>query len=138
VPPWAPWRWPRSRAGPDHRRVAQTDRHDPRLPIILSAYLISAALRLAQGSATVAIVTTAGIIEPLVSGGEYSQAQIALIVIAVSAGSIIASHVNDGGFWIVAEYFNMTVKQTLMTWTVLETILSIVGFLAAALLWVVV
>jgi GntP family gluconate:H+ symporter len=108
------------------------------LPIILSAYLISAALRLAQGSATVAIVTTAGIIEPLVSAGDYSQAQIALIVIAVSAGSIIASHVNDGGFWIVAEYFNMTVKQTLMTWTVLETILSIVGFLAAALLWVVV
>lgn len=108
------------------------------LPIILSAYLISCALRLAQGSATVAIVTTAGIIEPIVSAGGYSPAQIALIVIAVSAGSIIASHVNDGGFWIVAKYFNMSVKDTLKTWTVLETILSVVGFAMAGLIWLVV
>lgn len=108
------------------------------LPIILSAYLISAALRLAQGSATVAIVTTAGIIEPIVAAGGYTPAHIALIVISVSAGSIIASHVNDGGFWIVAKYFNMSVKDTLLTWTVLETILSIVGFAAAALVWLVV
>jgi len=108
------------------------------MPVILAAYLISCALRLAQGSATVAIVTTAGIIEPLVSAGGYSQAQVALIVIAVSAGSIIASHVNDGGFWIVARYFNMSVKDTLKTWTALETILSVVGFAAAGLLWTVV
>lgn len=105
------------------------------LPVIASAYLISAALRIAQGSATVAIVTTAGIIGPTVAAGGYSQPQLALIVVAVSAGSIIASHVNDGGFWIVAKHFNMTVKQTLMTWTVLETILSVVGFAAAALVW---
>ena len=108
------------------------------LPVIVSAYLISAALRLAQGSATVAIVTTAGIIAPLVAAGGYSQAQTALIVIAVSAGSIIASHVNDGGFWIVAKYFNMSVKDTLKTWTVLETILSVVGFAMAGLVWLVV
>jgi gluconate:H+ symporter, GntP family len=107
------------------------------LPVILSAYLISCALRLAQGSATVAIVTTAGIIEPVVAAGHYSQAQLALIVIAISAGSIIASHVNDGGFWIVARFFNMSVKETLLTWTVLETILSLVGFLVAALIWLV-
>ncbi|MFP5068427.1 GntP family permease [Pseudonocardia nantongensis] len=108
------------------------------LPLIVSAYLISAALRIAQGSATVAIVTTAGIIGPTVAGGGYSQPQIALIVVAVSAGSIIASHVNDGGFWIVSKYFNMSVKDTLKTWTVLETILSVVGFAAAGLVWVVV
>jgi GntP family gluconate:H+ symporter len=108
------------------------------LPVIVSAYVISAALRLAQGSATVAIVTTAGIIQPLVAAGGYSQAELALIVIAVSAGSIIASHVNDGGFWIVARYFNMSVKDTLRTWTVLETILSIVGFVMASLVWLVV
>ncbi len=108
------------------------------LPVILSAYLISVALRLAQGSATVAIVTTAGIIEPIVTAGGYTPAQIALIVISVSAGSIIASHVNDGGFWIVAKYFNMSVKDTLLTWTVLETILSVVGFAAAGLVWLVV
>ncbi|MBP2370953.1 GntP family permease [Pseudonocardia parietis] len=105
------------------------------LPVIASAYLISAALRIAQGSATVAIVTTAGIIGPTVAAESYSQPQIALIVVAVSAGSIIASHVNDGGFWIVSKYFNMSVKDTLKTWTVLETILSVVGFAAAGLVW---
>jgi GntP family gluconate:H+ symporter len=108
------------------------------LPVILSAYLISCALRLAQGSATVAIVTTAGIIEPVIAGAGYSQAEIALIVIAISAGSIIASHVNDGGFWIVSKYFNMSVKDTLKTWTVLETILSVVGFAMAGVLWAIV
>ncbi|GAA1008122.1 gluconate:H+ symporter [Nocardiopsis tropica] len=105
------------------------------LPLIVSAYLVSCALRIAQGSATVAITATAGIIGEAVASGGYSQAQIALIVIAISAGSIILSHVNDGGFWIVAKYFNMTVKQTLMTWTVLETILSVVGFAMVLLLW---
>ena len=85
-----------------------------------------------------AIVTTAGIIEPVVASESHSQAQIALIVIAISAGSIIASHVNDGGFWIIAKYFNMSVKETLMTWTVLETILSVVGFAMAGLVWLVV
>lgn len=108
------------------------------LPVILSAYLISCALRIAQGSATVAIVTTAGIIESSIAAGHYSAPQIALIVVAVSAGSIIASHVNDGGFWIVSRYFNMSVKDTLKTWTVLETILSVVGFAVAALIWLVV
>jgi GntP family gluconate:H+ symporter len=108
------------------------------LPVIVSAYLISCALRVAQGSATVAIVTTAGIIEASVADGAYSPAQIALIVVAVSAGSIIASHVNDGGFWIVSRYFNMSVKDTLKTWTVLETILSVVGFAMAGLVWLVV
>ena len=107
------------------------------LPVLVSAYLISCALRLAQGSATVALVATGGIIGPLLEGGDYSQPQLAVIAIAIASGSIIASHVNDGGFWIVAKYFNMTVKQTLQTWTVLETILSIVGFLMASLLWVI-
>lgn len=108
------------------------------LPLIVAAYVISCALRLAQGSATVALTITAGIIAPQVEAGGYSQAQVALIVIAISAGSIIASHVNDGGFWIVARYFNMSVRDTLLTWTVLETILSVVGFAAAGLLWLVV
>ncbi|MEY9858652.1 GntP family gluconate:H+ symporter [Catenulispora sp. GAS73] len=104
------------------------------LPLILLAYVISCGMRLAQGSATVAIVTTGGIVAPLVEKGHFSQPHIALIAVAISAGSIIASHVNDGGFWIVSRYFNMTVKDTLRTWTVLETILSVVGFTAAGLL----
>jgi GntP family gluconate:H+ symporter len=105
------------------------------LPIIVLAYLISCGLRIAQGSATVAIVTTGGIVAPLVAEQGYSQMSIALIAMAIAAGSIILSHVNDGGFWIIAKYFNMSVKQTLQTWTVLETILSVVSFAVAALLF---
>ncbi|MDL4773243.1 MULTISPECIES: GntP family permease [Thermomonosporaceae] len=107
---------------------------DAGLPTIVLAYLISCGLRLAQGSATVAIVTTGGIVAPLVAGGDHSQPHLALIAIAISAGSIFASHVNDGGFWIVSRYFNMSVRDTLKTWTVLETILSLVGFAVAGLL----
>ncbi|MEV6410455.1 gluconate:H+ symporter [Kribbella sp. NPDC051718] len=108
------------------------------LPVLLLAYVISCGLRIAQGSATVAIVTTGGIVGPLVTTEGYSQAHLALIAAAICAGSIILSHVNDGGFWIVAKYFNMTVKETLLTWSVLETILSLVGFGMASLLWVII
>lgn len=105
------------------------------LPIIVSAFVISAGMRIAQGSATVAIVTTGGILAPSLTAGGFSQPQLALIVVAISSGSIIASHVNDGGFWIISKYFNMSVKDTLKTWTVLETVLSVVGFGMAALIY---
>ncbi|MFI6869802.1 GntP family permease [Nocardia sp. NPDC050406] len=108
------------------------------LPVIVLAYLISCGLRVAQGSATVAIVTTGGIVAPLLEGQGYSQMALALIAMAIAAGSIILSHVNDGGFWIIAKYFNLTVKQTLQTWTVLETVLSVVSFAVAALLFAIV
>ncbi|WP_433869103.1 GntP family permease [Saccharopolyspora sp. CA-218241] len=104
------------------------------LPILVSAYVISSGLRIAQGSATVAIVTTGGILAPLVVGAGYSQPQLALIAVAIAAGSIIASHVNDGGFWIISRYFGIPVKEMLKTWTVLETLLSLTGFGMAALL----
>ncbi|MDP5225792.1 MULTISPECIES: gluconate:H+ symporter [Arthrobacter] len=105
------------------------------LPLIVSAYVIACGMRIAQGSATVAIVTTGGILAPGLAAAHYSQPQLALLVMAISSGSIIASHVNDGGFWIVSKYFNMSVKDTLKTWTVLETVLSVVGFGMASLLW---
>lgn len=108
------------------------------LPVLLLAYVISCGLRIAQGSATVAIVTTGGIVGPLLTADGYSQAHLALIAAAICAGSIILSHVNDGGFWIVAKYFNMTVKETLLTWSVLETVLSLVGFAMASILWVII
>lgn len=108
------------------------------LPVIVLAYIISCGLRVAQGSATVAIVTTGGIVAPLVTGHGYSQMAIALIAMAIAAGSIILSHVNDGGFWIISKYFNLTVKQTLQTWTVLETVLSVVSFAVAAVLFAIV
>ncbi|CAM5421733.1 GntP family permease OS=Streptomyces alboniger OX=132473 GN=CP975_22410 PE=4 SV=1 [Streptomyces alboniger] len=105
---------------------------DVGLPIIVLAYLLSLVLRVAQGSATVAIVTTAGIVAPLLAEGDYSQAFIALVIMAISAGSIFASHVNDGGFWMVAKYFGISERDTLKTWTVLESVLSLAGFAVAA------
>lgn len=108
--------------------------HDVGLPVILLAWLISVVLRVAQGSATVAIVTTAGIVVPLVEGQGFSQAHLALIVMAISAGSVFASHVNDGGFWMVSKYFGISERDTLKSWTVLETVLSVAGFVVAALL----
>ncbi|WAU85209.1 SLC13 family permease [Streptomyces sp. Qhu-G9] len=106
--------------------------NDVGLPVIVLAWLISVVLRVAQGSATVAIVTTAGIVVPLVEGQDLSQAHLALIIMAISAGSIFASHVNDGGFWIVAKYFGISERDTLKSWTVLETVLSVAGFAMAA------
>ncbi len=107
------------------------------LPVVVLAWLIAVALRVAQGSATVAIVTTAGIVAPLLAGGPgggHSQAQSALVVVAISAGSVFASHVNDGGFWMVSTYFGIPERETLKSWTVLESVLSVAGFAVAAAL----
>lgn len=93
-------------------------------PLIV-AYLIAAAMRAAQGSATVAIITAAGIVAPLVKGIPGYTPEI--FVLALSAGGTILSHVNDAGFWIVNEYFGMTVPQTLKSWTVMKIITSLVG-----------
>ncbi len=112
--------------------------HDLGLPVIVLAYLLSLVLRVAQGSATVAIVTTAGIVVPLVEGQGLSQAHLALVIMAISAGSIFASHVNDGGFWMVSKYFGITERDTLKSWTVLESVLSVAGFAVAALVSLVV
>ncbi|MEV6837571.1 gluconate:H+ symporter [Streptomyces sp. NPDC051133] len=105
--------------------------HGVGLPVIVLAYLISLVLRVAQGSATVAIVTTAGIVAPLLTEAHHSQAFVALVIMAISAGSIFASHVNDGGFWMVAKYFGISERDTLRTWTVLESVLSVAGFAVA-------
>jgi gluconate:H+ symporter, GntP family len=115
-------------------KVLATSLADAGLPVIALAYVISCGMRIAQGSATVAIVTTTGIVAPVVADLNYSQPQLALLVMSIASGSIIASHVNDGGFWIVSRYFGLSVKETLQTWTVLETVLSVVGFVMAALL----
>ncbi|WP_326774324.1 GntP family permease [Streptomyces sp. NBC_01445] len=108
--------------------------NDVGLPVIVLAYLISLVLRVAQGSATVAIVTTAGIVLPLIEAGHYSQPFTALVIMAISAGSIFASHVNDGGFWMVSKYFGISERDTLKTWTVLESVLSVAGFAVAAVI----
>ncbi len=102
------------------------------LSVLLLGWIVAALIRLATGSATVATVTAAGIVAPLATG--LSPAHLALLVLAVGAGSLIFSHVNDAGFWLVKEYFGLTVGQTLKTWSVMETIISIVGLVAVLLL----
>lgn len=99
-------------------------------PLIL-AWLIAALLRVAQGSATVAALTTAGLVIPMMAG---TGVNVELMVLATGAGSIIASHVNDTGFWIVKESFGLTMKETFSTWTVLETLISVSGLVFVLLL----
>jgi len=100
------------------------------------AYLIAAAMRVAQGSATVAIITAAGIVAPLVKHMPGYRPE--MMVLAVCCGGTILSHVNDAGFWLVNEYFGMAVPQTLKSWTAMKVIMSIFGFglvLAAQAIW---
>lgn len=97
---------------------------DSNMSPILLAWIIAAILRVALGSATVAALTTAGLVIPLMQG---SDVNLALMVLATGAGSVIASHVNDAGFWMFKEFFGLTMKETFSTWTLLETVISVVG-----------
>ncbi|MHC6218882.1 GntP family transporter [Arthrobacter sp. MMS24-S77] len=108
------------------------------VPIILLGFIISLALRAAQGSATVAIVTTTGLLSAAVAHGGYTPAQIAVIVIAIGFGGLGLSHVTDAGFWVVVRYYGLTVSDGLKTWTVLTTILGVAGFLLSFVAWILV
>ena len=101
------------------------------LPVIVAAFVIATAIRVAQGSATVSLITTASLISPVVAEGDFSDAYKALTVIAIAGGATVLSHVNDSGFWLVGRFFEMDVKTTLKTWTVMETLLGTIGFLIA-------
>ena len=107
------------------------------VPVILAAFLIAAILRIAQGSATVALLTAAALIQPAVKAGGFSELQLAAIVLATAAGSVVVSHVNDSGFWLVGRLMNMDVPTTFKTWTVMETLIGVVGFMFAALIFLV-
>jgi GntP family gluconate:H+ symporter len=106
------------------------------LTAIALGWIVAALIRLATGSATVATVTAAGIVAPLSTS--LSPVHLALLVLAIGAGSLIFSHVNDAGFWLVKEYFGLTVGQTLKTWSVMETIISVIGLVVTLLLSVLV
>lgn len=95
------------------------------VPALLLGWLIAVAIRLATGSATVATISAAGLVTPLAA--DMSTPHVALLVLAVGAGSLFFSHVNDAGFWLVKEYFGMNVGQTIRTWSVMETIISVVA-----------
>jgi GntP family gluconate:H+ symporter len=104
-------------------------------PMVLG-WVVAALLRVSVGSATVAAVTAASIMAPIAASMPGMNKD--LLVVAIGAGSLIASHVNDGGFWLVKEYFNMNIPQTVATWTVLETIVSVLGLVGVLLLGLVV
>ncbi|VTU32235.1 Gnt-I system [Variovorax sp. SRS16] len=95
------------------------------LSTLVLGWIVAVLIRLATGSATVATVTAAGIVAPLAVG--LSPNHLSLVVLAVGAGSLFFSHVNDAGFWLVKEYFGLTVGQTIKTWSVMETIISVMG-----------
>ncbi len=112
--------------------LAQIVQRSPFSPIVV-AFLIAAAVRVAVGSATVAMITTAGIIAPIVAPLDLSDSHRGLLVITIAAGATVLSHVNDSGFWLVNRYFGLTEKQTLKSWTVMETIIGLCGFALAFL-----
>ena len=103
--------------------------------VLLIGYLLAVAIRLATGSATVATTTAAGIIAPLAHG--LSSTHLALLALAVGTGSLFLSHVNDAGFWLVNQSFKITVPQTFKTWSVMETLISVIGFVFVSILWLV-
>ncbi|GAA3378216.1 gluconate:H+ symporter [Streptomyces sannanensis] len=102
------------------------------IPALLLAWLIAVCIRLATGSATVATISASGLVAPLAA--DMSTSHAALLVLAIGAGSLFFSHVNDAGFWMVKEYFGMNVGQTIKSWSVMETIISVVALVFILLL----
>ncbi len=102
------------------------------VPIFVSAWLIAVFIRLATGSATVATITAAGIVAPLATS--CSTYELSLIVLAIGAGSMFFSHVNDGGFWMVKEYFGLTLGQTFKTWSTSCTLIAVIGLVGVCIL----
>ncbi|MCY7324747.1 MAG: GntP family transporter [Microbacteriaceae bacterium] len=108
------------------------------LPILVLGFVLSLVLRASQGSATVAILTTGGLIAPAILASDYSAIQVALIALAVAFGALGLSHVNDSGFWVVTRYLGLSVADGLRSWTVLTTILGLAGFAIVGLMWLIV
>ena len=102
------------------------------ISVILLAWVLAVLIRLATGSATVATITASSLMLGLVEG--MSTGEISLIVLAVGAGSVFFSHVNDAGFWLVKEYFGMSVGQTIKSWSIMETVLSVTGLILVLIL----
>lgn len=105
------------------------------LPVIVAAYLIAQIVRLAQGSATVALTTAASLMAAVVAAGDFSTFQVIALVMAMSAGSVGFAHVNDSGFWLVSRFFGMSMKQTLGTWTLIQGAMGLIGFALSLVLY---
>jgi H+/gluconate symporter-like permease len=104
------------------------------LPLVVLGFLAAAIVRVAQGSATVAMVTAAGLLAPLLEVSRHPAPIVAATVVAIACGATVLSHVNDSGFWLVSRYLGMSERQTLRVWTVLETLLGVTGFAVVLLL----
>ena len=104
------------------------------MPTVLFAFLVAGIVRVAQGSATVAMITAAGLVAPVADLAGIEGAGLGLLVIAIASGASMMSHVNDSGFWLVSRYLGLTEAQTLKTWTVSTTLVGLVGFLVVCLL----
>jgi gluconate:H+ symporter, GntP family len=107
------------------------------MSLIFQAFVIATLLRVAQGSATVALTTASGLIAPAAASAELGEFKLTLLVVAIAAGATVLSHVNDSGFWLVSRFFGMDEKTTLKTWTVMETTLGVAAFALALGLWTV-
>lgn len=108
------------------------------LPIIVAGFIIAAVVRVAQGSATVALTTAAAIVQPVVVGNtDFNSVEVVGIVLALAAGSVFAGHVNDSGFWLVSKIFGMDVKTTLKVWTVGQALVGVIGFIFAFAIYLV-
>jgi GntP family gluconate:H+ symporter len=105
---------------------------DANVSVLLLSWVLAVLIRLATGSATIATITASSLIVDLVAG--MSTGEVSLVVLAVGAGSLFFSHVNDAGFWLVQQYFGMTVGQTIKTWSVMVTVLSVSGLVFVLLL----
>ena len=101
---------------------------------LVFSFLTAAAIRILQGSSTVAMITSAGITASFIEGGFYDDVQKALLVIAIASGATILAHVNDSGFWLVSKYFGLTERQTLRSWTVMTLLIALVGFFVVLML----
>ncbi|MEP9362015.1 gluconate:H+ symporter [Nocardioides sp. CN2-186] len=105
---------------------------DANISVLLLAWVLAVLIRLATGSATIATITASSLMVSLVA--DLSQGEVSLVVLAVGAGSLFFSHVNDAGFWLVKEYFGMSVGQTIKTWSLMETVLSVTGLVVVLVL----
>lgn len=107
-------------------------------PPVVFGFLVAAIVRVLQGSATVAMITAAGITAPLLGLTQTSAPQLAVLVIAVASGASIFSHVNDSGFWLVKQYLGLTEKETFRSWTILTSLIAIAGLMVSTILWYIV
>jgi len=105
------------------------------IPVIVFAFIAASIIRILQGSATVAMITAAGLVLPFLTNNHFSPIQLAALVASIAAGSSVLSHVNDGGFWMIKQYLGLTEKETFRSWTMMTTYLALIGFVFSVLVF---